>query len=90
MSHGCVRVEDPAKLAAWVLRDNPAWTNEKIQAAMNASQSQRVSLPKPIPVLIVYTTATVDESGTVGFFADIYGQDAKLEQALAKDYPYPF
>jgi murein L,D-transpeptidase YcbB/YkuD len=32
----------------------------------------------------------VDESGTVGFFADIYGQDAKLEQALAKDYPYPF
>jgi L,D-transpeptidase YcbB len=90
MSHGCVRVEDPAKLAAWVLRDNPAWTNEKIQAAMNASQSQRVSLPKPIPVLIVYTTAAVDESGTVGFFADIYGQDAKLEQALAKGYPYPF
>lgn len=89
MSHGCVRVEDPAKLAAWVLRDNQAWTNERIQAAMNASQPQRVSLPKPIPVLIVYTTATVNESGTVGFFADIYGQDAKLEQELAKGYPYP-
>jgi len=90
MSHGCVRVEDPAKLAAWVLRDNPAWTNEKIQAAMNASQPQRVSLPKPIPVLIVYTTATVDESGTVGFFADIYDQDTRLEQELTKGYPYPF
>jgi len=90
MSHGCVRVEDPAKLAAWVLQDNPAWTNDKIQAAMNASQPQRVNLPKPIPVLIVYTTATVNERGTVGFFADIYGQDAKLEQELAKGYPYPF
>lgn len=90
MSHGCVRVEDPAKLAAWVLQGNPAWTNEKIEAAMNASQSQRVNLPKPIPVLILYATAAVDESGEVGFFADIYGQDAKLEQELAKGYPYPF
>lgn len=90
MSHGCIRVEDPAKLAAWVLQGNPAWTNEKIEAAMNASQSQRVNLPKPIPVLILYATAAVDESGEVGFFADIYGQDAKLEQELTKGYPYPF
>jgi murein L,D-transpeptidase YcbB/YkuD len=89
MSHGCVRVEDPAKLAAWVLQGNPAWTNEKIEAAMNASQSQRVNLPKPIPVLVLYTTAAVAESGEVGFFADIYGQDAQLEQELAKGYPYP-
>jgi L,D-transpeptidase YcbB len=85
MSHGCVRVEDPAKLAAWVLQGNTAWTNEKIEAAMNASQSR----PKLIPVLILYATAAVDESGEVGFFADIYDQDAKLEQELAKGYPYP-
>lgn len=89
MSHGCVRVQDPAKLAAWVLQGNPEWTNEKIEAAMNASQSQRVNLPKPIPVLILYSTAAVDENGEVGFFADIYGQDAKLQQELAKGYPYP-
>jgi L,D-transpeptidase YcbB len=56
---------------------------------MNASQSQRVNLPKLIPVLILYATAAVDESGEVGFFADIYDQDAKLEQELAKGYPYP-
>jgi L,D-transpeptidase YcbB len=89
MSHGCVRVQDPAKLAAWVLQGDPTWTNERIEAAMNASQSQRVNLPKPIPVLIMYTTATVHESGTVGFFADIYDQDKKLERELAKGYPYP-
>jgi murein L,D-transpeptidase YcbB/YkuD len=49
-----------------------------------------VNLPKPIPVLILYSTAAVDENGEVGFFADIYGQDAKLQQELAKGYPYPF
>jgi murein L,D-transpeptidase YcbB/YkuD len=90
MSHGCIRVQDPAGLAAWVLQGNPDWTNEKIKEAMDASQSQRVNLPRPIPVLILYSTAAVDENGEVGFFADIYGQDAKLQQELAKGYPYPF
>lgn len=90
MSHGCIRVQDPAGLAAWVLQGNPDWTNAKIKEAMDASQSQRVNLPKPIPVLILYSTAAVDENGEVGFFADIYGQDAKLQQELAKGYPYPF
>src|SRR5262249_6409970 len=26
-SHGCIRLEKPADLAAWVLRDNPGWTS---------------------------------------------------------------
>ena len=34
-SHGCIRLERPADLAAWVLRDNPGWTPERIRAAMN-------------------------------------------------------
>ena len=33
-SHGCVRVEDPVALAHWVLKDQPDWTRERIQAAM--------------------------------------------------------
>lgn len=81
-SHGCIRVEDPATLAQWVLRDDPSWTMDRIQAAMNGTRSFRVSLPKPIPVLILYGTALVEENGEVHFFRDIYGQDARLELAL--------
>jgi murein L,D-transpeptidase YcbB/YkuD len=55
-SHGCIRLERPADLAAWVLRDNPSWTRERIQAAMNGSSPQQVNLEHPIPVLIVYAT----------------------------------
>jgi murein L,D-transpeptidase YcbB/YkuD len=88
-SHGCIRIEDPAALAAWVLRDDPSWTQSRIQAAMNASTSLKVDLPKPIPVLVLYSTALVAEDGEVHFFEDIYGQDAKLERALAGGYPYP-
>jgi L,D-transpeptidase YcbB len=88
-SHGCIRLEKPADLAAWVLRDNPGWTPERIHAAMNGAQSQQVNLAQPIPVLIVYATVIVLEDGLVHFYDDIYGHDASLEKVLAKGYPYP-
>jgi len=88
-SHGCVRVEDPSALAAWVLREQPQWTPEKIKAAMNGKEPSQVNLHEPIPVLIIYTTVTVDDDGTVRFFEDIYGHDAALQNALAAGYPYP-
>ncbi len=83
-SHGCIRVEKPADLAAWVLQDKPEWTPEHIQDAMNGAETLQVTLDKPIPVLIVYATAVVLGSGEVRFFDDIYKQDARLELALAK------
>jgi murein L,D-transpeptidase YcbB/YkuD len=88
-SHGCIRVEDPATLAAWVLKDDPSWTSERILSAMNSNESLRVNLPTPIAVLVLYGTAIVKENGDVHFLQDIYGQDAKLARALAGGYPYP-
>ncbi|HUN60111.1 MAG TPA: L,D-transpeptidase family protein [Candidatus Binataceae bacterium] len=87
-SHGCIRVEDPTALAAWVLRDKPGWDLAKIQATMNGTQTVQVNLDHPIPVLIIYTTAVVEPDGQVHFFDDIYGYDKKLEQVLAGGYPY--
>ena len=89
-SHGCIRLERAADLAAWVLRDNPGWTPERIRAAMNDSTTLRVDLAQPIPVLIVYTTVIVLDDGLVRFYDDIYGLDAALETVLAKGYPYPW
>ena len=82
-SHGCIRVEDPEGLAAWVFRNDPSWTPERILAAMNGERTMQVNLPQHIPVLIFYATAMVDESGEVRFFDDIYKLDAALERALA-------
>jgi L,D-transpeptidase YcbB len=87
-SYGCIRVQDPPALAAWVLQSKPEWTPERIQAAMNGEKSVQVNLSSPIPVLILYATARVDEEGHVDFYDDIYGHDKKLAQALAKGYPY--
>lgn len=88
-SHGCIRVEKPQQLAAWVLRGQPEWTPERIAGAMNGAKTIQVTLDRPIPVLIVYATAVVLQSGEARFFEDIYGQDAQLEELLAKGYPSP-
>jgi murein L,D-transpeptidase YcbB/YkuD len=87
-SHGCIRVENTAALAAWVLRDQSGWTTERILGAMNGDKTLRVNLTAPIPVLILYGTAVVAEDGETHFFDDIYGHDAVLDKALAKGYPY--
>jgi L,D-transpeptidase YcbB len=89
-SHGCIRVEKPAELAAWVLRDKPDWPLERVRAAMETGKDNvQVNLTNPVPVLILYGTAVVEEDNEVHFFEDIYGHDAELEKVLAQGYPYP-
>jgi murein L,D-transpeptidase YcbB/YkuD len=87
LSHGCIRVQEAADLAAWVLRNNPGWNLDRVRALMNGrGQNIQVNPTAPIPLLIIYATAAVDETGQVHFSDDIYGYDAKLEQTLAKEH----
>jgi L,D-transpeptidase YcbB len=89
-SHGCIRVEKPAELAAWVLRNNPGWTLDRVQEGMKSGgDNVTVNLTQRVPVFIVYGTALAYEKNEVHFYDDIYGHDAKLAQALARGYPYP-
>ncbi|WP_162585272.1 L,D-transpeptidase family protein [Variovorax sp. RA8] len=86
-SHGCVRVEKPVALARWVLREQPEWTPERIDAALAGPSSQRVDLTRPLPVILFYMTAMVTPSDRALRFApDIYGHDARLVRALASRY----
>jgi L,D-transpeptidase YcbB len=88
-SHGCIRLEDPARFAAWVLRDQPAWTRERIEAAMQAERPMRVNLRAPLTVVIFYDTVHVNSEDVVFFVEDIYGHDRALDAALSRGYPYP-
>ena len=90
-SHGCIRVEKAAELAAWALADNKQdWTLAKVLEAMKGTEDNvQVNLSRSIPVLILYGTAIVDENMVIHFFDDIYGHDAELQKVLAKGYPYP-
>jgi murein L,D-transpeptidase YcbB/YkuD len=87
-SHGCIRLEDPAGLATWIMRDPRAWSRRQVEQVMNGANSRRVNLTRQIPVVIYYTTAVVWPDGKLGFFDDVYKHDARLESVLAKGYPY--
>lgn len=81
-SHGCIRLSDPKKMAEYLLRNDPQWPPSKIEAAMNSGEEKFVKLKKPVPVIIAYYTAWVDENGLLNFREDIYGHDASLYQKM--------
>ena len=84
-SHGCVRVEDPVKLAEWALQGQEGWSRERIVKAVNGDRQVRVSLARPIQVLLFYVTAVVmPEDRTAHFAEDIYGHDGRLDKALVE------
>ena len=78
LSHGCVRVEDPLQLAAFVLDGQDGWDESKIEAAMDRSAkgNRMVSLEEPLPVYLLYLTAFVRD-GQVHFRNDPYGKDRR-------------
>jgi murein L,D-transpeptidase YcbB/YkuD len=88
LSHGCVRLEEPEKLAAYVLRDQPDWTSDRISEAMHADTEEVVKLKRPIPVYLGYWTARVGSDGEVEFRQDVYDidrrQTAKLTERLER------
>ncbi len=81
-SHGCIRVERPAQLAEWVLREQPDWPPERIRTAMAGTRETFVRVETPVAVVIAYATAVARRDGTISFYEDLYGHDAALERAL--------
>ena len=81
-SHGCIRLSDPDKMAEYLLRHQPEWTPERIQEAMNSDTEKYVKLKDPVPVIITYYTAWVDEAGKLNFRDDIYKHDDKLASKM--------
>lgn len=78
ISHGCIRVEEPRKLAALVM-DQPL---DAIDRAIATGDTVRTPVAKPVPVFVVYETAFADSDGKLQFRADIYGRDAEIWRAL--------
>ena len=86
-SHGCIRLEKPLELANYLLRGDPKWTPEKVAEEIAAGTTETVSLPRPIPVHILYWTAWVSDDGEVQFRRDVYGHDEALDEALRAEPP---
>ena len=85
-SHGCVRVENPLEFAARLLEDQPDWTRDAIDRAIDDGQTMTVYLTTPVRVFILYWTAEPADDGRVRFYEDIYARDPAVLTALDLDF----
>lgn len=81
-SSGCIRVARPHDLAAYLLKDDPAWGPWRIDEMIAGGKTTQVSLPTPMPVYLGYATVWVGDDGAAHYRADIYGRDARLGGVL--------
>lgn len=88
-SHGCIRLADPEKMANYLLEEDINWSPEKIDSAMNSGKEKYVRVKEPVPVLIHYYTAWVNEEGVLQFRGDIYKHDETLARKMFLDARVP-
>jgi murein L,D-transpeptidase YcbB/YkuD len=81
-SSGCIRVENPLELAELLLDDEANWIAEQIQAVLDGGKTRTVFLQEPLPVMILYWTATVEDDGTIVFMKDVYQRDQRVLDGL--------
>jgi murein L,D-transpeptidase YcbB/YkuD len=81
-SHGCVRLEDPLKLADLVMAGDPNWTPEAITKTIAAGDTVRAPVQRPLAIFLLYWTADVGPDGQTNLRNDPYGWDAILMQRL--------
>ncbi len=86
-SHGCIRVEAPRKLAAFLLANDPAspWSEAAVRSAIATGTTREVVVNQPVPVYLLYLTAWVGDDGSMHFRRDIYGEDELLLIDLPAD-----
>lgn len=80
-SHGCVRVQEPKKLALELLQGS-AWSEGGITKAMYSGKEQYAKLPQPVSVSIFYLTTWTDDKGNLRFGTDVYGHDRQQLKQL--------
>jgi murein L,D-transpeptidase YcbB/YkuD len=84
-SHGCVRLQHAVALARIVAAQEPGLSAERVDSILASGRTVRLKLARPIPVRLMYLTATPKEDRIV-YLPDVYGWDARL-LALLDRYP---
>ncbi|MCC5859822.1 MAG: L,D-transpeptidase family protein [Ectothiorhodospiraceae bacterium] len=81
-SSGCIRVEHPLELIDLLLEGSTRWTPDAVRQVLAGGQERTVSLPRSMPVHLVYMTAWVDNRGELQLRRDIYNRDQRVMEAL--------
>jgi len=82
MSWGCIHVQDPLELAAWMIGDSKTWSLETVEAQVKSKKTQTIHFDPPLRVSLFYWTVDVGEDGALQFLPDTYRRDGRVLRAL--------
>ncbi len=85
LSHGCVRLENPEKLAEYLVNEIQS-DSTNISGLINKGIRREFNLAVTVPIRISYITCDADEKGNLYFYRDIYGLDEKEMAELASSF----
>ena len=87
-SHGCVRVENPEKLAEIIVSDHCVNKDDiSISGLLRSKKQRTIRIDQPVPLYIKYYTCTADSLGGIYFYPDIYSIDEEaIDQLFASNY----
>ncbi len=83
-SSGCVRLEDPEKVALFALEKRKNWSEKRMYTTLGKGKTTDVYTPERIPVYLLYYTTWLGEKSQIIYGLDIYGHDKTLFQLLEK------
>src|SRR5690606_38739177 len=81
LSHGCIRVQDPFKLAD-VLLEGTDLDGARLKGMVGGGAERRIDLKNKIPIHIAYFTAEILPDGSLMTRPDVYGTDQKIKVAM--------
>jgi murein L,D-transpeptidase YcbB/YkuD len=84
LSHGCVRLQKPDALLAYLFRSQNPKPRLAREDEGKPQATRTVAVAAPLPVFLLYRTAFVSGEGVVQFRKDIYGHDARMTALLAR------
>lgn len=79
-SSGCIRLEQPEKMAEWVASYDGDERLNEVRDALSTTRNTRVDFQSRMPIHITYMTVTVNDDGTVNFWRDIYDRTEGIRQ----------
>jgi len=81
-SHGCVRVQNPERLAGYIINEI-GLDSTNINKLIGEGTPHEFNISSPMSIQIMYITCEADNDGELYFYNDIYGTDKKELEQLA-------
>lgn len=83
-SSGCVRMQDPEKVADFIMNTKSNWSKKKLKTILQSGEMKDIYTSERMPVYILYQTAWINADNKITYGLDIYNYDKQLLQLLEK------